>query len=42
MISSIGSYYLFKEALGKYDILSLIIGLVGVLLILIPKPENGE
>jgi drug/metabolite transporter (DMT)-like permease len=40
MISSIGSYILFKEALGKYDILSLIIGFGGVLLILLPKPEG--
>ncbi len=41
MISSIASYYLFKEELGKYDILSLIIGFLGVILILLPHNDNS-
>jgi drug/metabolite transporter (DMT)-like permease len=42
MISSIGSYFLFKEGLSKIDIMSLFIGFGGVLLILIPRPEGVE
>jgi drug/metabolite transporter (DMT)-like permease len=42
MISSIGSYFLFKEGLSKIDIMSLFIGFGGVLLILSPHPEGVE
>ncbi len=41
MISSIGAYYIFKEALNKIDIVSLIVGFGGVLLILLPKSDSS-
>ena len=40
MISSIASVYLFNELMSKYDIISLIVGFGGVLLILLPHPEG--
>jgi drug/metabolite transporter (DMT)-like permease len=41
MISSIAAYYIFHEELNKIDIVSLIIGFGGVLLILLPKTDTS-
>jgi len=40
MISSVAAYYIFNEKLNRIDILSLVIGFGGVLLILLPKTDN--
>lgn len=41
MISSIGAYYIFREELNKIDIVSLVVGFAGVLLILLPKSDSS-
>ncbi len=41
MISSIGAYYIFHEELNRIDIVSLIVGFGGVLLILLPKSDES-
>lgn len=41
MISSIGAYYIFHEELNRIDIVSLIVGFGGVLLILVPKSDES-
>ena len=42
MLTSVLAFYIFKEFLSKLDIVSLFIGFGGIMLILIPKEDNGK